>query len=1101
MIERIIEWSIKNRFLVLLMTVIFVIGGIYSIKNTPLDAIPDLSDVQVIIKTSFPGQSPRVVEDQVTYPLTTAMLSVPGAVTVRGYSFFGDSYVYVIFKDGTDMYWARSRVLEYLNQVSGRLPREAKPALGPDATGVGWVYEYALVDPSGQHDISKLRAVQDWFLKFELQTVPGVSEVATLGGMVKQYQVVLNPNQLRVHNLSLKKIRAAIKNGNKEVGGSVIEMGEAEYMIRATGYIKSIKDLRHIPLGLSKKGTPLLLKDVADIRIGPQLRRGLAELDGQGEVVGGIVIMRFGGNALETIKKVKAKLEKLKLSLPKGVKIVETYNRSHLINRAISTLSTKLIEEFLVVAIVCAVFLFHLRSALVAILSLPVGILVAFIIMKSQGMNANIMSLGGIAIAIGAMVDAAIVMIENVHKQIEKTPLTDSNRWQIMLKASKEVGPPLFFSLLIITLSFLPVFTLEAQEGRMFSPLAFTKTFAMAAAAGLSITLVPVLMGYFIRGKIIPEHKNPVNRLLIAGYRPFINFALNKPKTMIRIAIIVTLTMVLPMCGVKGFLEPLKWPSQIVSLVAGEPEKNTMRDTYEKWVSSMQDNVTEFWSNNMPVPGLATGVGSEFMPDLDEGDLMYMPVTFPGLSIGKAQQLLQQTDKLIKTIPEVKRVFGKMGRAETATDPAPITMMETTIMFKPKSEWRPGMTLSKLKAELESKVKLPGLTNAWVMPIKTRIDMLATGIKTPVGIKIAGPDLKIIQQIGTDLEKIIKKVRGTASVFSERVAGGRYITIDINRVAAARFGLNISDVHEVIRTALGGMKVTQSVEGLERFPVNLRYPRDYRNSLTKLRNLPIVSPAGAHLVLKDVASVKVTTGPAMIKSEGARPNGWVFIDIKDRDLGSYVNDAKKVVNKELTLPDGYSISWAGQYQYLVRAKEKLAVVVPFTLIIIVLLLYLNFRNFTEVLIIVATLPLALVGGYWLLYLLGYNVSVAVGVGFIALAGVAVEIGVVMLVYLNQAIREMLQTADDAGVPVTQQNIRDAVIAGALLRVRPIMMTVAAIIAGLLPIMLGTGTGSEVMRRIAAPMVGGMVSATILTLVLIPSVFYLWKQKILLSSTN
>ncbi len=1097
MIEKIIEWSINNRFLVLLMTVIFVVGGIYSIKNTPLDAIPDLSDVQVIIKTSYPGQSPRVVEDQVTYPLTTAMLSVPGAVTVRGYSFFGDSYVYVIFKDGTDMYWARSRVLEYLNQVSGRLPAEAKPVLGPDATGVGWVYEYALVDRTGKHDLAKLRAIQDWFLKFELQTVPGVSEVATLGGMVKEYQIVLNPNQLRVHNLSLKKIRMAIRNGNKEVGGSVIEMGEAEYMIRATGYIKSIKDLRNIPLGLSKKGTPLLLKDVAEIRIGPQLRRGIAELNGEGEVVGGIVIMRFGGNALTTIEKIKAKLTILKASLPKGVEIVETYNRSYLINRAISTLSTKLVEEFIVVAIVCAVFLFHIRSALVAILSLPVGILIAFIIMKSQGMNANIMSLGGIAIAIGAMVDAAIVMIENMHKQIEKTPLTDSNRWEIVLKASKEVGPPLFFSLLIITLSFLPVFTLEAQEGRLFSPLAFTKTFAMAAAAGLSITLVPVLMGYFIRGKIVPEHKNPVNRVLISAYRPFINFALDKPKTLIRIALIVTLTMVLPMCGAKGFLEPLKWPSQLVSLAAGAPEKNSLRGSYEKWVSSMQDSVTNFWTEYMPAPGLANGVGSEFMPDLDEGDLMYMPITFPGLSIGKAQQLLQQTDKIIKTIPEVKRVFGKMGRAETATDPAPITMMETTIMFKPKSEWRPGMTLTKLKAELERKVKIPGLTNAWVMPIKTRIDMLATGIKTPVGIKIAGPDLKVIQEIGKRLEKIIKKVRGTASVFSERVAGGRYITIDIKRVRAARYGLNISDVHEVIRTALGGMKVPQSVEGLERFPVNLRYPRDYRNSLTRLRNLPIVAPSGVHLLLKDVATIKVTAGPAMIKSEGARPNGWVFIDIKDRDLGSYVDEAKKLVAKELKRPDGYSISWAGQYQYLVRAKEKLSVVVPVTLMIIVLLLFLNFKNFTEVLIIVATLPLALVGGYWLLYLLGYNLSVAVGVGFIALAGVAVEIGVVMLVYLNQAIREMLERASETGEPISQQNIRDAVISGALLRVRPIMMTVSAIIAGLLPIMLGSGTGSEVMRRIAAPMVGGMVSATILTLVLIPAVFYLWKQKTLL----
>ncbi len=1036
MISRIIEWSLRNRFMVLLLTLMLTGWGLYAVKNTPLDAIPDLSDVQVIIKTSFPGQAPQVVEDQVTYPLTTAMLSVPRSVTVRGYSFFGDSYVYVIFEDGTDPYWARSRVLEYLSQAASKLPLDARPELGPDATGVGWVYEYALTDRSGRHDLAQLRSLQDWFLKYELQTVPGVSEVATIGGMVKQYQVVLNPDSLRAYGLPLARIKNAIRRGNQETGGSVIEMGEAEYMVRATGYIDSLEDLRQIPLGMSDRGIPILLKDVAQVRLGPQMRRGIAELDGEGEVVGGVIVMRFGENAMTTIDGVKTKLDELSKGLPEGVEIVETYDRSNLIERAVETLNGKLLEEFIVVALVCVVFLFHLRSALVIVLSLPVGILIAFIVMERLGINANIMSLGGIAIAIGAMVDAAIVMIENVHKHMETTEITDQNRWTVIRQAATEVGAPLFFSLLIITLSFLPVFTLEAQEGRLFSPLAYTKTFAMAAAAGLSITLVPVLMGLFIRGHITPEAKNPINRLLIALYRPLIRAVLRIPRTLLVL---------------------------IVALVAAG-----------------------FWPLGQ--------IGSEFMPDLDEGDLLYMPSSFPAISIGKAQEILQQTDKLIRTVPEVKRVFGKIGRADSATDPAPLTMIETTIQLHPREQWRAGMTVDKLKRELNALVQIPGLTNAWVMPIKNRIDMLATGIKTPVGVKVAGPDLAVIQAVGTQLEEVLRKVPGTVSVYSERVAGGRYVTVDINRTNAARVGLNIADVQEVVRTAVGGMRVTQTVEGLERYPVNIRYPRDTRDSLEKLRNLPIVTPSGAHIPLAEVADIRIESGPGMIKTENARLNGWTYIDIEGRDLGSYVVDAQSAVRDQLELPAGYSIAWSGQYEYMVRAKEKLATVVPVTLVIILLLLYLNFRNLTEVLIIIGTLPLALVGGILLLYLLEYNLSVAVGVGFIALAGVAVEIGVVMLVYLNQALRRRQDQAVHEGRLLNRDDIRQAVTDGALLRVRPIMMTVAAIIAGLLPIMLGGGTGSEVMRRIAAPMVGGMVSATVLTLIVIPAVFLIWKQR-------
>jgi len=1040
MITGIIHWSLNNRILVLLMTGIVVAAGLKAIFTTPIDALPDLSDVQVIIKTHYAGQAPQVVEDQVTYPLTTAMLAVPGAVTVRGYSFFGDSFVYIIFEDGTDLYWARSRVLEYLNQVSGDLPPDARPALGPDATGVGWVYEYALVDRTGGHDLAQLRAIQDWFLKFELQTVAGVAEVATIGGMVQQYQVVINPAALQAYNLSLAQVRNAIKRGNQEVGGSVIEMGEAEYMVRATGYLTSISDLQKIPLGMNNKGTPVRLQDIADIQLGPQLRRGIAELNGEGEVVGAVVVMRFGENARTTIAGVKKRLAELQDSLPEGVEVVETYDRSALIDRSVDTLKMKLVEEFVVVVLVCILFLFHFRSSLVVILSLPVGIIIAFLVMRLQGLNANIMSLGGIAIAIGAMVDAAIVMIETVHKKMEQSDYDPKNHWATIAEAATEVGPPLFFSLLIITLSFLPVFTLQAQEGRMFAPLAFTKTYSMAGAALLSITLVPVLMGYFIRGRITPEHKNPLNRLMIWLYRPLINAVTHRP------LLVLAASGVLIVVGM--------WP--------------------------------------------ATQLGSEFMPDLNEGDIMYMPTTFPGISIGKAQQLLQETDRLIKSVPEVKSVFGKIGRAETATDPAPLTMIESVIQLKPETEWRPGVTIGSIKEELNQRLKLPGITNAWVWPIKTRIDMLATGIKTPVGIKIGGADLKVIESIGKDIEKVLLGVPGTTSAYAERVAGGRYVTVDIDREAASRYGLNIDDVQDVVKTAIGGMNVTETVEGLERYPVNLRYPRYMRDSLEQLKLLPIVTSAGQHISLQAVADLRIEDGPPMIKSENARLNGWIYVDIGGVDLGTYVDAARKAVAEQVDLPAGYSITWSGQYEYMERAKEHLLIVIPITIFTIMLLLFLNFRNLVEVVIILGTLPMALTGGLWLLYLLDYNLSVAVGVGFIALAGVAVEIGVVMLVYLKQAMISHQLKAEQAGRAMQREDVESAVHDGALMRVRPIMMTVAAIIAGLLPIMLGSGTGSEVMRRIAAPMVGGMVSATILTLAVIPAIFLIWQSRLLKS---
>lgn len=1035
MIESIIRWSIGNRFFVLLVTLIIAFGGLYSLQKTPVDAIPDLSDVQVIIKTSYPGQAPQVVQDQVTFPLTTAMLSVPGAQTVRGYSFFGDSYVYIIFDDDTDLYWARSRVLEYLSQVASSLPDSAKPQLGPDATGVGWVYIYALTDKSGNHDLSQLRSIQDWFLKYELQTVPGVSEVAAVGGMVKQYQVQVDPDKLRAYNVPLSHIQMALKRGNKETGASVVEMAEAEYMVTATGYIQSVADIEKIPLGINEQGTPLRIGDVATVNLGPQMRRGIAELNGEGEVVGGVVVMRFGENAQQTINGVNEKLESLKSSLPEGVEIVPVYDRSKLIDRAVDNLWSKLLEELAVVAIVCVAFLFHLRSSIVAVVTLPLGILVSFIIMYMQGINANIMSLGGIAIAIGAMTDGAIVMIENMHKHMEKTPLTDENRWQIVAKAASEVGPALFFSLLIITVSFLPVFILEAQEGRMFSPLAYTKTYAMAASAGLAITLVPVLMGYFIRGKVVSEKKNPLNRLLIAIYMPVLKQVMRFPKSTIVAAVLVTIV---------GF-----WP--------------------------------------------VDKIGSEFIPPLDEGDLMYMPTTYPGISIGKARELLQQTDKLIRTVPEVENVFGKVGRAETATDPAPLTMIETFIQLKPQEQWREGVTTESLKAEFDKLVKFPGLTNAWVMPIKTRIDMLATGIKTPVGIKVAGPELDVIQEIGQQIEQLLPEVTGTASVYSERVAGGRYIKVDISRDKASRFGLNIEDVQQVVSTAIGGMNVTQTIEGQERYPVNLRYPQDYRDSPEQLSRLPVVTPNGQRIALGDVADIRVENGPPGIKSENARINGWTFIDIDGVDVGTYVENAKEYLASNLTLPAGYSINWAGQYEYMERAKEKLTYVLPLTLAIIVILLYLNFRAFSEVAIIIVTLPMAMIGGLWLMYLEGFNFSVAVGVGFIALAGVAVEIGVIMLVYLNQALAELKEKAEERAEPISNDAYQDALLHGAGLRVRPVMMTVATIIIGLMPILYGTGTGSEVMSRIAAPMVGGMTSAVLLTLIVLPAIYSIVKK--------
>jgi Cu(I)/Ag(I) efflux system membrane protein CusA/SilA len=1040
MIAKLIRWSIANRFLVLFATLALTAWGIWSLSRTPLDAIPDLSDVQVIIRTSYPGQAPQIVENQITYPLTTTMLSVPGAKTVRGYSFFGDSFVYILFEDGTDMYWARSRVLEYLNQVQSRLPPQAKTALGPDATGVGWVYEYALVDRSGKMDLSQLRALQDWFLKYELKAVPNVSEVASIGGMVRQYQIVLDPDKLRAYNVTHGKVIDAVQRANQETGGSVLELGEAEYMVRASGYLQSLDDFRKIPLTTTDAGVTVRLGDVSRIQVGPEMRRGIAELNGEGEVAGGVIVMRSGKNALATIDAVKARLEKLKPGLPPGVEIVPVYDRSSLIKRAVKNLEEKLIEEFIVVALVCVLFLFHLRSAFVAIVSLPLGILAAFTVMYYQGVNANIMSLGGIAIAVGAMVDAAVVMIENAHKHMEVwnhahpgEALKGETHWQVIGDAAAEVGPALFFSLLIIVLSFIPVFTLEAQEGRLFSPLAFTKTYAMAAAAALAVTLIPVLMGYLIRGRIPDESANPLNRLLKAAYRPVLGLVLRYPGITLLAALLIGLLGLYP----------------------------------------------------------ATRLGGEFMPPLDEGDLLYMPSALPGISTGKVTELLQQTDRMIKSVPEVHSVFGKAGRAETATDPAPLEMLETTIQFKPRDQWRPGMTTDKLVEELDRIVKVPGLTNIWVPPIRNRIDMLATGIKSPVGVKVAGTSLSQIDRIAAEVERIVKRVPGVSSALAERLSGGRYLDVNIDRDAAARYGMNIADVQSIVSAAIGGDNIGETVEGLQRFPINLRYPREVRDSLEKLRQLSVLTERGAQIRLGDVASIQISDGPPMLRSENARLSGWVYIDIHGRDLSSTVREMQQAVTKEVTLPAGYSISWSGQFEFLERATAKLKIVVPATLLIIFLLLYLTFKRVDEALLIMVALPFALAGGIWLLWLLGHNLSVASAVGFIALAGVAAEFGVIMLVYLKHAWDARL-----AAGKTSEDDLLDAIREGAVLRVRPKAMTVAVIIAGLVPIMVGTGTGSEVMQRIAAPMVGGMVTAPLLSMLVLPAAYYLIRRRTL-----
>ena len=1029
MIAALIRWSLGNRFLVLIATAIATAWGVWAALHTPLDALPDLSDVQVIIRTPYPGQAPRIVEDQVTYPLTTTMMSVPGAKTVRGYSFFGDSFVYILFEDGTDPYWARSRVLEYLSQVQARLPAQAKPALGPDATGVGWIYQYALVDRSGRHDLGELRAIQDWFLKFELKSVPNVAEVATIGGMVRQYQIQLDPDRLRTYGIPHARVIAAVQAANRESGGSVVELGEAEYMVRASGYLRTLDDFRTIPLAVGAKGVPVLLQDVARLQVGPEMRRGIAELNGEGEVAGGVIVMRSGKNALETIAGVKAKLAELKKSLPPGVEIVETYDRSGLIERAVRHLGEKLLEEFLVVALVCFAFLFHLRSAFVAIVTLPIGILAAFIVMHYQGVNANIMSLGGIAIAIGAMVDAAVVMIENAHKKLERGWSTEAERLRLIAEAAVEVGPALFFSLLIITLSFVPVFALQAQEGRLFSPLAYTKTYAMAASAGLAVTLVPVLMAILIRGRIPEERRNPINRFFIAAYRPLLALV-------------------------------LKWPWATLGVAA-----------------------LALAATAYPVMRL----GGEFMPPLYEGDLLYMPSALPGLSPGKAAQILQQTDRLIATVPEVKRVFGKIGRAETATDPAPLEMVETTVQLKPREEWRPGMTPEKLVEELDRLLQLPGLANIWIPPIRNRIDMLATGIKSPLGIKVSGNDLAEIERAAAQIERVVKEIPGVSSALAERVSGGRYIDVKVDRQAAARYGISVSEVQSVVSIAIGGETIGETIEGRRRFPISVRYARELRDSVADLRDLAFVAESGAQLTLGTVAEIAIADGPPMLRSENARLSGWIYVDIRGRDLASVVKDAQRAVAQQVQLPAGVSLAWSGQFEYLERAKARMVVVVPFTLLIVFVLLYLAFRRWEEALLIMLTLPFALVGGFWLIWLLGHNLSVAGAIGFIALAGVAAEFGVVMLVYLRHAIERR-------GPGITQAQLVEALDEGAVLRVRPKTMTVAVILAGLAPLLLSEGTGAEVMQRIAAPMIGGMVTAPLLSMLVIPAAYYLIRRR-------
>jgi len=1040
MIARIIDASIANRLFVILAAIAITLAGMWAVRTTPVDALPDLSDVQVVVRSNFAGQAPQIVEDQVTYPLSTTMLSVPGVQTVRGYSMFGDSFVYIIFEDGTDLYWARSRVLEYLSQVQDDLPDGVTPALGPDATGVGWIYEYALVDRTGGHDLAGLRSLQDWFLRYELKTIPGVAEVASVGGMVKQYQIVLDPYRMASLGVTHGEIVSAVQSANQETGGSIVEMGEAEYMVRASGYLGKLEDFRQIPLKTTSGGVPVTLGDVAHIQLGPELRRGIAELNGEGEVAGGIIVLRQGADARTAIALVEDKLDELHASLPKGVEVVTTYDRSQLIDASVSNLTTKLIEEFIVVGIICALFLWHARSALVAIITLPLGVLAAFIIMRFQGVNANIMSLGGIAIAIGAMVDAAIVMIENVHKHIErwtdKNPdaaISSDERWRIVAEASKEVGPALFFSLLIITLSFLPVFTLQAQEGRLFAPLAFTKTYAMAAAAILSITLVPVLMGWLIRGKIPREDSNILNRSLTRAYRPGLDWVMRRPKATLVIAALVFLTAVIPF----------------------------------------------------------SRLGGEFLPPLDEGDLLYMPSALPGLSPGQASELLQRTDRLIKSVPEVETVFGKAGRADTATDPAPLTMFETTIQFKPQDQWREGMTADKLVEELDRVVQVPGLANVWVPPIRNRIDMLATGIKSPIGVKVSGENLAELERIALQVENLAKKVPGVSSALAERLTGGRYIDVDIDRMAAARYGLSIAGVQQIVSGAIGGANVARTVEGLARYPINVRYPREIRDSVGELRRLPLLTPMGQQITLGTVANIAVSDGPPMLKSEQGRPTSYVYVDVRGRDLASVVGDIQQAVASEIELPPGVSLSYAGQFQYLTRAYERLQIVVPATLAIIFLLLYLIFRRLDEALLIMGTLPFALTGGFWLLYLMGYNQSVATAVGFIALAGVSAEFGVVMMIYLKAALDRHANELH--GGEHTAEDVSAAIREGALLRVRPKAMTVAVILAGLFPILIGTGAGSEVMSRIAAPMIGGMITAPLLSMFVLPAAYLLLRR--------
>ncbi len=1028
LVARVIEASVRNRVMVLIVAAMLMAAGIWAALTTPVDAIPDLSDVQVIVFTEFPGQEPQVVEDQVTYPLSTAMLSVPHARDVRGYSFFGFSMVYIIFEDGTDLYWARSRVLEYLNFVQGRLPAGVAPQLGPDATGVGWVYEYSLT--SDRHDLQQLRSIQDWYLRYELMALEGVAEVASVGGFVKQYQVEVDPEKMRAHGVTLGEVKRAIQRSNTDVGGRLIEMAETEFMVRGEGYLQSIEDLELVPVGLDHAThTPILLRQVAHIHIGPELRRGLVEMNGEGEVVSGVVVIRFGENALEVIDRVEERLDELKAGLPPGVQVHVSYDRSHLIERAIRTLEHKLLEEMAVVALIIVLFLLHLRSSLVPILAIPIGVLLSLLVMRLLGLNANIMSLGGIAIAIGVMVDASVVMVENLHKHKERD--TGSSHLELVIRSAREVGPALFFSLLIITVSFLPVFTLQQQEGRLFTPLAYTKTFAMASSALLAITLVPVLMVYFVRGEIRPERKNPISRLFIALYRPIIGLVLRFPVTTVLGAVLVCALTLVPV----------------------------------------------------------TRLGNEFMPPLNEGDLLYMPTTPPGISITKAKELLQQTDKIIAQHPQVVHVLGKVGRAETATDPAPLSMIETTIILAPQDQWPPGKTIEDIIGELDEMVQFPGLTNAWTMPIKTRIDMLATGIKTPIGIKLMGDDLTQLSAIGEQIEAALRGHPDTLSVYSERVVGGHYVDIEVRREDAARFGLAVEDVQDVIRSAIGGMNVTWTVEGLERYPVNVRFPRDLRNDLQALQRIAVPTPTGHTVPLAQVADIGISEGPPAIKSENAKRTAWIYVDLETSDIGGYVVDAKQIVADQIDIPPGVSIVWSGQYEYMQRANKRLALMVPLTLALIFLLLYAHFRSVAESSIVMMSLPFALVGGVWLLYAFGYNLSVAVGVGFIALAGLAAETGVVMLVYLDEALERFRREGRLNSV----RDLKAAIVEGAVGRVRPKLMTVATTTLGLLPVMVGTEAGTRVMKRIAAPMVGGLVSSTVLTLVILPAVYLLWRR--------